>query len=386
MNKAKRKELQERNESRQQCKKYNRENAKSIRHDNQRKVQAAFKKKTARKATSKRLEWKHVEPLVQYCSAPVRDPKKWESKHYNKDKQVMSFVKWIFCKYPTPEFLLELLTNKSIRYRYNDIDSIHITEGRQWAQTVASGGSLYKCAKWVFTRKECHQFLKYSSGNFLQNVWRTHCDCAHVPKRFSTQLIDRLIQEHIPIGDPFWKEFVQFMGKNHQDFDAHQFHEIIDYVRNNRLQLRTFKGRTSSSLIRMSNEWHNQIGRVRGTDIRNIQTWEGLPIEDWAIEKDPYRWYCIQLKTSVDLLREGQKQRHCVGMYSRSCANGHSGIFSLRKSFLHEDINSATREVTIEVTNEGYVFQAKRKMNKQPTAEDYNVIRNWARHNRLLFR
>lgn len=76
-------------------------------------------------------------------------------------------------------------------------------------------------------------------------------------------------------------------------------------------------------------------------------------------------------KTS-DLIAEGTYLNHCVGSYVNRVADGSSKIFFLRKKDFPE-----TPYVTIELTRENLLYQAKGFSNSRPCKEDMNYIYRW---------
>jgi hypothetical protein len=190
-------------------------------------------------------------------------------------------------------------------------------------------------------------------------------------------MVSTLLRQGVSIRNERWMEFVEFVGKYKDEFEDVALSEIMDFLRVNWHNVRNLKGRTVSSLTRMSNDWHRVMGRTKFKG--DYTTWPGCGIPMWKFQfkEDPTLWYIVEVTDSKDLYTEGNKLRHCVGSYSRLCAEGQANIFSLRRMD-HPEANLFYRHVTIEVKS-GVIYQARRKLNKRPTEEELTVIRRWAR-------
>jgi hypothetical protein len=246
-----------------------------------------------------------------------------------------------------------------------------------WAMDIGQGGSLYKVAKELFTKKECHYFLNFTDGNADSNVWRSRCIRNNISKTFTDRIVKTLYRRNVPIRSKQWIEFVEFVGRNQEDFANSALLEIMDFLHAQFTEIRTLKDRTVSSLTRMSNEWHQAFGRTKNNG--KYTSWDGSGIGPWHIQfkNDPTFWFLVEILNSKDLYTEGNKLRHCVSAYTRRCEQGQVNVFSLRKKDF-KDSPLFTRCVTIEVQS-GTIYQARRKMNKKPTSEELSIIRRWAR-------
>jgi len=319
-------------------------------------------------------------PIVQahHC---IRDPAKWEAKTFNMYRQRIAYLQWVLCKYRVPTFLLDTFIGSLFKKNGGDAHRKNIAMFQTWARSVGNGGSLYKIAKDLLTKKECHHFLQFPDGDAATNIWRARCVRNNIRPKLAKSVVQRLHTRGTSLHDAQWIEFIDFLGKNQDEFDPTSIMEIMDFLHVQFPQLRTLKGRTVSSLTRMSNDWHRVMGRTKfkGEYIE----WEGSGIPTWRFQfkDDPTVWYISEILDSKDLYTEGNKLRHCVGGYSRSCKEGRMNIFSLRKK-QYADASIFYRRVTIEVLS-GAVRQARRKLNKKPTEEEMTLIRRWARDNKF---
>ena len=307
--------------------------------------------------------------------SPIRPPCEWKPKTYNVFRQRVAYLQWVLCKYPVPVFLLNtLITEVDTRQRFRKVF-------QDWAIAVGSGQSLYKVAKEILTKKECHYFLNFTDRSAEENVWRARCTRNGVHQKFITSIVETLVRRSVFIRDLQWIEFIEFVGKNQAEFESTALMEIMDFLTTQFDQVRTLKGRTVSSLTRMSNEWHQATGRTKFKGA--YVTWLGSGINPWHIQfkADSTVWSIVEILDSKDLYTEGNKLRHCVGSYTGMCVQGSTHIFSLRKK-THKDANQFLRCVTIEVQH-NTIYQARRRMNNPPTAEESTIIRRWARDNNI---
>jgi len=336
-----------------------------------------------KKPTTKKRPYQEHEQyfMGKFTGTPMRTPNEWEPKTYSLYRQRLSYLQWVLCKYHVPAFLLDTFIESVNRGNVYEVQNQDMF--REWAQLVGTGGSLYKNAKGLLTKKECHHFLNFKGGNVVANIWRARCVRAKLNARFTNQIVSTLVNSNVMLDAAQWIEFIDFVGKNQEEFEVNALIEIMDFIRVQwAQQIRTLKDRTVSSLTRMSNEWHQVMSRTK-TRGGSVVTWPGLGIGDWHVvyKDDPTYWFITEILDSRDLYTEGNKLRHCVGSYTHLCTEGRTHIFSLR----HKDYADATtfyRHATIEV-QDNQVHQARRRMNRPLTSQEKTVMRRWASENNI---
>jgi hypothetical protein len=87
----------------------------------------------------------------------------------------------------------------------------------------------------------------------------------------------------------------------------------------------------------------------------------------------------FELLSANALIKEGKRQRHCVGGYVDRCVSGKTHIFSLSRSGCN---------ITIEVSDYGYsrsVVQARKKLNVLPNNEEKSVIKRWCKDKKIHY-
>ena len=89
-----------------------------------------------------------------------------------------------------------------------------------------------------------------------------------------------------------------------------------------------------------------------------------------------------QLTSFKELHEEGKALKHCVRTYAWKCIKHGTSIWSLQQQ-KNERIK---RLVTIEVTKDKAIVQARKKLNSNPTAFHWDLIRQWAEREELTGR
>lgn len=128
---------------------------------------------------------------------------------------------------------------------------------------------------------------------------------------------------------------------------------------------------------------------MQAAKVRRLTEWAGLQMRQWDFEAYDKIWIVVELRTNIELLNEGRKQRHCVFAHVPQCVGGRSAIFSMRcyqkVVARYTDLGHAIWDrsceltrLTIEVTETRAVVQARGHLNRQPTDEELKVLRRWA--------
>ncbi len=308
------------------------------------------------------------------------NPSDYRAKSYNLAKQIIGLIDFLFVKYRVPLFMYQAVLNESgMKQVFGGIDSVGIPDVQKWFIALAQGHPFQKLVASHLTKKEAHTFLFAPSGNSIRsNVFWAKCIVAEIPERFSDILVERLF-DGISLNFVKTRDIIHFFSQYYYDMTKEEETEIIDFIRISALNDPTFsfKGRTLSSMIRLSNEWHAM--RVKGK-LGAKFSWNAK-FTDWSYVEDHFVT-AHELTDNHELANEGKKQRHCVWSYARYCSEGHCNIVSLRvfKKIVTgaEDGSTITvpgeeiDRVTIEVRN-GIVYQAKRYANAflDPRASRY---------------
>ncbi len=95
-------------------------------------------------------------------------------------------------------------------------------------------------------------------------------------------------------------------------------------------------------------------------------------------------WTIVELLGNRELVHEGRTMRHCVATYARTCADGHSSLWSLRHRWCDEDI--ARPVLTIEVhPRTASIVQLRGPRNARPSGWPLELVRRWAAREGLRF-
>lgn len=314
----------------------------------------------------------------------VRNPNEWSAKSYNIDRQKIDFARWVYCLYPTPQFMFELFLDEPPKTRW----STHRRDpanrlGRllffDWFIAMAQGGSFAKQTKELFTKKEAHIFLNSPSSNtIVENVWRTKCISIDLNPTITNLIVKRLFR-NIDITDVFWHSVIVLLKNCEDTVEPESLIDVMDFLRAKHGGNRKYslKGRTFNSLIKLSNEWHREMQLKKfGSEQLN---WDGLDIPDWKWKDKQQEviWTIKQLHTSKELYYEGRKMKHCVASYGQRCLEGHSGIFTM---MCDDQINGPEKHLTIEVDSGKRLVQARGHMNKSTEGRARLVLNKWMGH------
>lgn len=311
----------------------------------------------------------------------VRDASKYLNRSYNQDKQIFGLIQHMFVKYPVPYFLYKVLRKDySVRDQMN-LDYI------LWFMALAQGQSFAKAVKPYMTSKEAHTFLSAPYDNINENVWWAKLKTADIPDGVIGKVIDRVFKNFsFAHKSERFAELITFYSHYHQEMDKITLDGVNDFVL---WKLRnepdfSFKGRTASSMIKLSNEWHDLMQRAK---LGRYIAWDGIGIPEWMHVDKTIVWVMKELTDNKELANEGRKQKHCVFSYVGSCAAGHCNIFSLRgyiKNSASMDVlepeylkaNEMFR-VTVEMRNRRIV-QIRGKLNSSAAQNEKQVLRLWA--------
>lgn len=346
-----------------------------------------LKKQTEhRQKKQKRKDVEQISSMIKldgYKDFAVREMDSWKSKSHNVQRQRDDFIRHLFVRYPVPSFMYKAfypIESKPRTFRVAAIQGTEDRDYRRWFIALAQGESFPKLVKEVMTKKEAFVFLQ--SDNFRtirMSVWWAKMTVAGLQHKWVRRLLDKFFDiNRSNLSPEKGKELVNFFTRFQGDLDDQTFDEITDYLANQFANVPGFslKGRTLSSVIRLSNEWHMMIHKAK---VDKYVEWPGINVEDWQhkYKGEDTTWTIKQLKNNIDLVNEGRKQRHCVYSYVRSCQSGQCSIFTMDSE---DEVGNKTKHITIEV-RWGKIVQARGRMNRQPTNRERQVMNLWALKN-----
>lgn len=322
--------------------------------------------------------------IRRYSGYYLRNRAAWKylGKSRKAEKQRLELIRYLFGKYSVPRFLEQALVSEDKEF----------TQFASWYVTAAQGGSLYKtCTRNVLSKKETHLFLQAPDDLTIKEaIWWAKamalCDNVGVAYRMARCSIVR----RGDYANAFWIDVHRFFTNN--PVSLKEMDELIDYVTAERRDNGNWsiKKRSLESIRRKSEEWHRAQYKMRHI---GGGSWEGMKVPDWKFvtgKHDPnpqkstrVEWFVRQILSGNELAREGQKMRHCVASYKRTCMSGHAAIFSMTSNTPNQ---TDRRNLTIEVNaHSRQIVQARGFTNRIPRPQERLILNRWARESQLTF-
>lgn len=293
----------------------------------------------------------------------IRKIEDWKPGSSMADDQLKELVHFLFCRYPVPGFLYKVFRDTT--------GALYI----EWLIRMGRGEGLKTLEPMPvpLNRKAFHFFQMAPEKMSVPEAIRWAQSRGYGA---SAALAERIAYSWLsvkPAGDEsFWESFIALLAKD-QSFDHYHTGELIDYVREQKRNNRTYslKGRTTVSLLRQSNRWHRQISAVNMNSI-----WQPSGIDGVQVRKKEELLVLEELNSQKELMEEGRTMKHCVASYAFYCAAGRTAIFSMRK---YLDGQLVEKLATIEVNlNLKRIVQAKAKMNRPVSEEALKMLTIWA--------
>jgi hypothetical protein len=323
---------------------------------------------------------------------PVSD---WKPASHNTRRQFSSLVRHLFCEYEMPVFM----------------DSAWLDYppgGREqnWFIHIGTGGNIRKVDNLPLplTKLQAHHFLQ-SPDNF--NI-REAIRWGQVRGMGgSTQLATAIVASRLRSfvtseQEGFWQSVINYLILHDTMLDRRQVAPLIDYVHHQKFEPLgpvmvngtfvtmgppqpgfTMKGRPLDVLMNQMEAWHRKLARIK--ECRNLQ-WPskcGVAGLD-RVEGEPgnqKRYVVQELLSSAELKADGAKMHHCVYSYAQSCVNGRVAIFSMKA----DTGSGLENRLTIEVTPQRQIVQARGKYNAKANQLDLRILRIWATRESLTF-
>lgn len=196
--------------------------------------------------------------------------------------------------------------------------------------------------------------------------------CQAYTERFASKVQQRSL-------GPRANDLIRFLAEECPHLRGNDTQEVMDFVRAMIWDEKfSFKGRTLSSMIKLSNEWHRSIYSTKVTKNRSWPQTFG----PWIHEKKDHCVKVVELTSSRALADEGRKQRHCVFSYEENCLRGWSKILSMRWVVPAADLTQEAevlRRLTIEVNLKSrQVVQIQGRFNRDADEHEMKMVRLWA--------
>ena len=262
----------------------------------------------------------------------------------------------------------------------NRLNTINI-EALKW---IAEGNNLSRFPKLPLpiSKKEAHWAcqspeyltLKEALVYGIVHVATDNTDLFNLFRAFVHQLAE--------MGD-FGKKLIQFVCRSERVINNVELERLIGYIVHRWMETPHFnlKGRKLEGLLAQSQRYYDelQIRRYNG----GPSHWQGSHYPDYEETDKGVTYRIVQLTTSWELQEEGNALGHCVADYNHSCASGASAIWSLRicKTKYVEGAGmteTMERKVTIELSSNNKIIQARGNYNRLPVQKEEACIRRWA--------
>jgi hypothetical protein len=321
--------------------------------------------------------------IATHSHAWLRPLDEWKIVSNNPMRQFGSLVRHLFACYPVPQCF----------------DSVWFRRSRtqNWFLHVGQGKSIRTAERLFFplTKREAHELMLAPDHYTIEHALRwAQMRALDGNRRMVDALCGTRLGSQFAHND-FWVSVMRFFVQN-PFLDTVHYGPIIDYVHNQKFEPQelfvrpgvieqqppphrgfTMRGRTPESLLRQVGAWHTQLGREQriGPAQWKSSGIDGLSlIEGHEQSRNMRRWTITELLTRDELVNEGRAMRHCIATYARSCANGHSSVWSMQC----ENAEGRERVLTIEVRPSARtVMEARGRFNAAPTPQAMRILRQW---------
>ena len=359
--------------------------------------------------------------FIMYTPYDKRDsiPPDWKPASFNYKRQHLEFLKRFVYPHPLPEILVWA----SHMWECREYDENHyvrhpefrtIRLAKKWLKDIICGGSFYKRNTKFFTKAESHWFLTSKLPyNDVESVYKLYfyvkCRARAMNHRLSMMVSDIFSAKFIfgyretlfkrDFKEKLLEGFLDLLARTPVNLlERSVVGDICDFVLNEVFQYEektfSFSGRTFSSLLKLTHEWHDQLPegitendlmmeRHRIKDVPTLNTtWNGLGAEQFQTEADQFIWTVRELRTSKELRSEGIKMNNCLASYAYHCKCGRSAVFSVERINQLNQNKKSMANLEMRIDNRTLI-QAKGSRNSVLPMNVMKVVSNWASQNRI---
>ena len=346
-------------------------------------------------------------------------PASWKPHSFNVRNQHLEFLKCFVYPYPLPVVLLwaSHCPEYFIDTKGTSVGSPNrgfIKLAKKWIVDIVRGESFFKQNKLFFTKTEAHYFLSskvpyVDATSVIKLYFYAKSRARSLNHKLSMMIADVFT---IKFANLFMNKLVEgFMDllarTPEYRYDRSMLGDMADFVlskiqedkkNRGRQEAYSFSGRTITSVIKMTNEWHEKVRReaeaqriVRWREenrnhekCKAIDTsnWKGMGISQFRYETEECIWTITELRTAQNLVNEGRKMKNCVASYAYNCALGSSAIFSMERIYLESQLIGKVATLEVNPSNRTLV-QAKGVCNCALTSKVMSVVIRWVQVNRI---
>lgn len=319
--------------------------------------------------------------IAAYHRHWLRPVEEWRSSGFSLQCQYRTLVRLLFAQYDDVPCSMDVAWTIPNDALGNGLRSLYLHLGQ--------GRSIrHRSLPISYTRKMAHHFL-HSPDNLspyqairwgqLRGLGVTE---AHAVEVMQSRVARRFQHEE------FWLTFFHWLAA-HPMLAPDHVRPLIDYLHNQRFVPQpdiarppqpnlSMRGRPLQTLIARMERWQ----RERDVDCEDwTGSWPATGFVEYASFKhhrsgrQKWGWTIHEILTAEGLEDEGRKMDHCVATYASLCEQRRSSIWSLER---HRGSESQ-KLLTIEVSPaDRRMVQARGKSNRNPTARELELLRQWA--------
>jgi len=206
----------------------------------------------------------------------------WKPHSFNERKQNLEFLKTFVYPYPLPETLLWVSHSPEYTLGKNGAKTkssnyVFINLAKKWIGDITSGASFYKLNRQFFTKAETHYFLSSNvpyvdAGSVLTLYFYAKSRARSMNHRLSMMIADVFSNKFFNnYKNTLVEGFLDLLSRAPEyGYERNMLGDISDFVlskmrenkkANGKQEAFSFSGRTITSVIKLTNEWHEEIRR-----------------------------------------------------------------------------------------------------------------------------
>ena len=349
-----------------------------------------------------------LDPLIRiwHRRGSWRRPlEKWRPKSHNRQRQFASLIRHLLADYDVPSFMDTVwLRNDKASARMRDI-WVHLGQGKNIRKA--------KRLPMALTKKAAHILLSAPEELTFEHAFKwAHMQTFGLRPRLCAALLgSRWGLDFSEQG--FWDSVLRFLSSNPM-IAPDRIGPIIDYIYAQKFEgpillidgdkiLRddpphpgfSMTNRQGTAILEQVEVWHAELARTttrRGKGRRAMDDvycksgWKTVRETEKLNEVESAVWEFVEILNELELHEEGRKMRHCIYSYRDRISAGSCSIWSLRTCRLggaHD--GTIKRQLTVEVSANGRVNEARGFANALPTGRSEFLLRRWVDFNRMSF-
>ena len=333
---------------------------------------------------------------------PVED---WRPKSHNRERQFASLLRHLMADYDVPSFMDAVwLRNDSGSARYRDA-WVHVGRGKNIRTAKALPMKLSK--------KAAHQLGSAPEELSFEHALKwSHMQTFNLRPRACAAMLGSRWGSDFEEAT-FWDSVLRFLASNPM-ISPDMIGPLVDYIYAQKFEgpvllidgdeiLRddpphagfSMRGRDGQALLDQIEDWHRELARTETRRGKGRKAMDGIYCKSgWtplqAVEKlsedEKVVWHVTEILAESVLHEEGRKMRHCIYSYHPRVVAGHCSVWSLQtvREGGPQD-SSLKRHLTIEVSSNGRINEARGFANKLPEGRAKTMLKKWAIQNRLSF-